>query len=269
MDDIFKDATPEDISLMKSELGESGKKPDADSSPAEKTVETASKESESNATVAKDSEKQKESPVKEKTSEDTTSEGDKTLSTQEVTPKVRQKKFSKTVPYERFKEVNDKLKEALEKTPETHSDSLPNPPQELDEFGRQFPTQESWDKKLSNEVTKKVQEVLEPVVTTLDKQIDEAEYEKVMESHPEAKNFEKEIRAYAEATNLTYEDIVSLVKAKHSTPVSNEEKEKVKSEAQEAELSGKSNSAARREKPAIHKMSDKELEEAVEGYTFD
>jgi len=152
----------------------------------------------------------------------------------------------------------------LKELAQTRSTALSNSQQELDEFGRQVPADRDWVKQ---EVAKTVQEVLEPVVTTLDKQMDDAEFIKALESRPEAKQFEKEIKAYADATNLVYEDIISLVIAKHSKPVSPEAVKQAELEAQEAELSGKSNSAAKRKTPSmadVKNLTTEELEKLVD-----
>ena len=250
-EDVTSKVTEDELNVIKSELGKSETKSDVESSPAKQTVEKASPEVNIDTTVKKPS-------VQE------ASEGEKTLSTEAKPLEVRQRHTSQSVPYERFKEVNEKLQDTLKELAQTRSTALSNSQQELDEFGQQVPANRDWVKQ---EVAKTVQEVLEPVVTTLDKQMDDAEFIKALESRPEAKQFEKEIKAYADATNLVYEDIISLVIAKHSKPVSPEAVKQTELEAQEAELSGKSNSAAKRKTPSmadVKNLTTEELEKLVD-----
>jgi len=250
-DDVMSNISDDDLNAIKSELGESGKQPDAEPSTAKQTVEEASPEASS-------------VPTDIKAPEKPASEGEKTPPTEVKPPEVRQRRISQSVPYERFKEVNEKLQNAMVELTKSRSTTPPDSNKELDEFGQQVPVDRNWVKQ---EVTKAVQEILEPMVTTLDKQMDNAEFEKALESRPEAKKFEKEIKAYADVTNLVYEDIVSLVLAKHSKPVSPETVKQAELEAQEAELSGKSNSAAKRKTPSmadVKNLSTEELEKLVD-----
>lgn len=254
-DDVISATSDNDLNVIRAELGKSETKSDAESSIAKQMVEKASPEVSIDTTV-------KNAPVQEATPEKA-SEGEKTPSTEVNPPEVKQRRVSQSVPYERFKEVNTKLQDTMAELIKLRS-TPPNFQQELDEFGQPVPVDRNWVKQ---EVTKTVQEVLEPVVTTLDKQMDDSEREKALESRPEAKKFEKEIKAYANATNLTYEDIVSLVLAKHSKPVSQEAVKQAELEAQEAELSGKSNSAAKRKTPTmsdVKNLSTNELEKLVD-----
>lgn len=256
-DDVISSISDSDLNIMKEELGKSETKSDTESSAVKQTVEKASPEVSIDTTVKKTS-VQEETPEK-------ASEGEKTPSTESNPPEVKQRHPSQSVPYERFKEVNRKLQDTLAELDKVRS-TPSNPQQELDEFGQPVPVDRNWVKQ---EVTKTVREVLEPVVTTLDKQMDDSEREKALESRPEAKKFEKEIKAYADATNLTYEDIVSLVLAKHSKPVSQEAIQQAELEAQEAELNGKSNSAAKRREPTISdikNLTNDELEKLVDQF---
>jgi len=242
---------PEDLKIIQEELGQSGTTPDAASSTAKQTTEDASSGKSSGTTTTKSpveasaqSEKSEKIEKIEKSDKaevkTSASEGEKTPS--ETVPPVR-KKTSNYVPYERFKEVNEALKKAQEELKKYHSTSKPNSLNELDEFGQPV---NDVKQVIQEQVVNTVKEVLEPIITTLDEQREQEELNQALEKYPAAQKYLSEIKAYADATNLTYEDIVTLVLAKHSPPVSSEEKKRAELEAQEAELSGKSNSTAKR-----------------------
>jgi len=258
--DVIANASDEDIKTIQSELGKQETKPVAEPSPAKQTVEKALPEASSD-TDTKTSDNEAK-PVKEEPQKPA-SEGEKTPST-EATIKTRERHTSQSVPYERFKEVNDKLKKLEAELSQTRSSTPPQPSNELDEFGQPYPVDED---RISKVVSTKVKEVIEPVVKTLDKQIENAKLEKALQEHPNAKKYMGEIKAYADATNLVYDDIVKLVLAKHSAPVTKEQVDKAVSEAQKAELNGKSNSSASRKssvKTDVKKLSDEELERLVD-----
>ncbi|MEM3609339.1 MAG: hypothetical protein QW076_00310 [Candidatus Anstonellales archaeon] len=253
--DVIANVSEEDIKTIQTELGKSGSNPDVGPSPTQKAVEEASTEASSETTGTKASEE--ETSVKTEVSKPA-SEGEKSPST-EIIPKTRER--SKTVPYERFKEVNDALKKAQAELSQIRSTSAPTP-NELDEYG-----QPDIKKLVSNEVVNKVKEVLEPIITSLDEEREQQELKQALEKYPEAEKYLKEIKAYANATNLVYDDIVALVLAKHSRPVSLTEKKQAEAEAQEAELSGQSNSTAKRRTPTIQdikNLSTEELEKLID-----
>lgn len=261
LEDVIAKASEEDIKTIQAELGKQEGQPVADSSTANKPVENASTEA-SSEEETKASEKETTSTKEE--SQAPASEGEKTLSTEANEPKVKQRRTSQFVPYERFKEVNTKLQETLAELAKLRSSSSNLQQPELDELEQPYTADRNW---IKQEVAQTVQSLLEPVITTLDKQMDEAEFNKALERHPEAEKYKKEIKAYADVTNLTYDDIVTLVLAKHSKPVSPEAVKQAELEAQEAELSGKSNSAARRKAASgfdIKQLSDTDLEKLID-----
>jgi hypothetical protein len=258
INDVIPNISEADLAEIQKELGKGGTTPPADSSPAKQTVEEASPEESSQVAGTKSSVE----PQKEQQS---TSEGEKTPSTEQTSLKTRQRKVSDAVPYERFKEVNEALKKAREELAQLRSQVSPSVGyNELDAYGQPNPSVEEVVNKV---VTEKVSEVLKPIITTLDQQKEEQEKQQALAKYPEAKKYEKEIDAYAEATNLTYEDIALLVLAKHSKPISATEKEKAEEEAREAELGGQSNSATRRSTTpkSLKDLSDEELEALISG----
>jgi hypothetical protein len=256
--DVSSNISESDLAEIQKELGKGGTTPPAESSAAKQTVEKASPEESNQVAETKSS----VAPQKEQQS---TSEGEKTLSTEQPSLKTRQRKVSDAVPYDRFKEVNEALKKAREELAQVRSQvSNPYGYNELGTYGQSTPPVEEVVDKV---VTEKVSEVLKPIITTLDQQKEGQEKQEALAKYPEAKKFEKEIDDYAEATNLTYEDIALLVLAKHSKPVSPEAVEKAVMESREAELGGSSNSAARRSSSpkALKDLSDEELEALING----
>jgi len=258
INDVISNISESDLEEIQRELEKGGTTPPADSSSAKQTVEDASPGESSRVAETKSS-------VEPEKEQQPTSEGEKTPSTEQPSLKTRQRKVSDAVPYERFKEVNDALKKAREELAQIRSQvSNPYGYNELDTYGQPTPQVEEVVNKI---VTEKVSEVLKPIITTLDQQKEEQEKEEALAKYPEAKKYEKEIEAYAEATNLTYEDIALLVLAKHSKPVPPEEVERAAMEAREAELGGMSNSTARRSSApkSLKDLSDEELEALIMG----
>ena len=222
-DDIVSNISDEDLKEITETLGQSGEKPEASSSEAKQT--TAEAPTEGTETAVGSSEK----PA---------SEGEKTPAEGLIEPKVRE--TSKTVPYSRFKEVNDQLRQL--KAELEQSSSLDSR-RELEENPEVV---SDWDKYFENLAKTKVKEVLEPIVEELDKRTEEEQINDILEKSPELKPYRKEIEAYGEQTNLTYEDIALLVRSKHSKEPSFGEVQQSQQEAREAETGGVSNSAAKR-----------------------
>lgn len=253
-DDVNIPVSEEDLKQINEEMGvESGKKPDAEPSTAEKTTEEAPQEE----------------PVKE-TSKETpkqVSEDVKTPSAEKEQVKVRERKTSQSVPYDRFKEVNDKLQEALKGQSQSRPQSNSDSNQELEGFEQTAPSQDDFQKSVKDTAVKTVQDILEPIITTMDKQMEDQEYQKSLDTHPEAQQYESEIKDYANKTNLTYEDITTLVLAKHQKVASASEVKQAETETQEAELGGKSNSSAKRKSSSsvdIKNLPTDELEKMVD-----
>ncbi len=262
-EDVMSQVSSDDLEVIQKELGQSGTTPDAVSSAAQQTTEDASSGESSGTTTTKSPVEESVQTEKSVKTETTTSasEGEKTPSG--TVPRVR-KKSSNYVPYERFKEVNEALKKAQEELKKYHSTSRPNSLNELEEFGQPV---NDIKQIIQEQVVNTVKEVLEPIVTTLDEQREQEELNQALEKYPSAQKYLSEIKAYADATNLTYEDIVTLVLAKHSPPVLSEEKKQAELEAREAELSGKSNSTAKRSTlniSDIKSLSTDELEKLVD-----
>ncbi len=253
-EDVVEKVSEKDLEQIQSELSPSERKTEAVPSTEKKTEGKAS--SEDATTQAKS-----DTAVSQETQK-SASEGEKTLPS-EIS--VRPKKSS-YVPYDRFKEVNDKLKALEEELNAQKSQTRPLPPvsNELDNWGQPQPDVENL---ISQKVVEKVREVIEPIVTTLDEEREKKELEDVLEKYPDAKQYQEEIEAYGKATNLTYDDIATLVIAKHSKPVSTTERAKAEQEAREAEISGQSNSAAKRSftPKDVKSLSDEELEELLRG----
>jgi len=248
--DVNASISEDDLKQINEELEvESGKKPDTESSTVEKTVEDVS---------------QKESS---KEPSETVSEDVKTPPTETKPVKVRERKTSQSVPYERFKEVNDKLQKALKDSSQNRPLSTPDPNQELEGFEQTVPSQDDLQTSVKNTAVKAVQDILEPVLTTIDKQMEDQEYQKTLDNHPEAQQYESEIKDYANKTNLTYEDIATLVLAKHQKQASASEVKQAEEETQETELGGKSNSTAKRKTSSsvdIKNLPTDELEKLVD-----
>jgi len=254
INDELENLSEEDLKELQSELSPSEGKTEAVSSTENKTTGEASPQS----TDKQSGKSEGESESKEET-KSPASEGEKTPPV-EVT--LREKKTSQYVPYERFKEVNDRLKELERQL----SQNRPSPPvyNELENWEQPQPQLEEV---INQKVAEKIKEVVEPIVVILDEDRERKEFESALAKYPEAKKYLNEIEAYGKATNLTYEDIATLVLAKHSSFVSPQEAAMAEEESREAGISGKSNSTAKRNLSPkdVKSLSDEELEKLIEG----
>lgn len=264
MDELLKSVTPKDMEQIKTELGksdpskgDSGEQPKASSLEAKEVTEKASKEVPDEATTVKS-----ESTTKETS---TTSEGDKTHSEKTFEPSIRR---SKSVPYDRFRKVIQERNDLQAQLDSNKPNTAPSSSTGVSEAGQ--PVIDDYSRDILTMTSKLIDQKLAPysgltkdLIKDRMASMDDEDLAKALSSTPEAAPYVNEIKAYAANTPLSFDDLITLVMAKHQKEAQIKEKKQVDAESKEADLGGPSNSAARRRISTPHQLSDAELDKQV------